>query len=553
MSFFSFSLLVYVLFKGYFFLLDWELFQLEGQFFAYSIILDWMSLSFLAVVFLISSCVMFYSEEYMMGETLKNSFAFVVFLFVFSMMFLIISPNFLSLILGWDGLGLVSFLLVVYYSNFKSYGAGMITCLSNRIGDGAILIAMGWMLSQGDLSFIFYKSFSAEVLIVAGFVVLAAMTKKSSNPLSAWLPAAMAAPTPVSALVHSSTLVTAGVYLLIRFYPLISLVWAGQVLFFLSALTMIMSSVGALYETDLKKIIALSTLSQLGLMMMALVAGFSVLAFFHLLTHALFKACLFLCAGSVIHIYGGSQDIRDLSVVGQFMPWTSASLGICSFALSGVPFLSAFYSKDKIIEESFEQGLGMIFLLFLMVSIALTMMYSMRLIKFITSENYPVGFSGVKDSVPMMWPISFLTLGAIFGGSFMGWLFLDLSYDNLFLSVKSGLLLMLIFGLMSGLLVNLPALGLTGFYSSLMWFLVSLSTKLPLFFGLNFSGQIWKWWDAGWSEKLGPKGLSLELNSLSGLSDLSFHLAYKYYLFTAFLLAFIWGWYIFCFHSLYKA
>jgi len=121
----------------------------------------------------------------MAGEIIKNSFAFVVFLFVASMMFLIISPNFLRLILGWDGLGLVSFLLVIYYSNFKSYRAGIITCLRNRIGDGAILISMGWILSQGDLTFIFYKFYSPEILAVAGFVVLAAMTKRAQIPFSA--------------------------------------------------------------------------------------------------------------------------------------------------------------------------------------------------------------------------------------------------------------------------------------------------------------------------------------------------------------------------------
>lgn len=176
------------------------------------------------MVFLISSCVMFYREEYIKEEVLKNSFAFVVFLFVISIMFLIIRPNFLRLILGWDGLGLVSFLLVIYYSNFKSFRAGMITCLRNRIGDGAILVAIGWMLSQGDLNFIFYKGGQREVLVVTSFVILAAMTKRAQIPFSAWLPAAMAAPTPVSALVHSSTLVTAGVYLLIRFYPTVTFV-----------------------------------------------------------------------------------------------------------------------------------------------------------------------------------------------------------------------------------------------------------------------------------------------------------------------------------------
>jgi len=152
---------------------------------------------------------------------------------------------------------------------------------------------------------------------------------------------------------------------------------------------------------------------------MSLAAGFRVLAFFHLLTHALFKACLFLCAGRVIHIYGGRQDIRDLSLAGKFMPWTRVRMGICSFALGGVPFLSAFYSKDKIIEESFEQGFGPIFLVFLIISIALTIMYRIRLIKYIVRETYSVNVNAVSDRVQIIWPISVLTLGAIFGGRFI--------------------------------------------------------------------------------------------------------------------------------------
>jgi len=322
------------------------------------------------------------------------------------------------------------------------------------------------MLSQGDLSFIFYKFPDSSIIVVASFVILAAMTKRAQIPFSAWLPAAMAAPAPVSALVHSSTLVTAGVYLLIRFYPIISSVGGGQVLFFTGSLTMIMSRVGALYETDLKKVIALSTLRQLGLMMMALSAGLCILAFFHLLAHALFKACLFLCAGGVIHLYGGRQDVRDLRVVGEYMPWTRIRMGVCSFALGGVPFLSAFYSKDKIIEERFEGGFRVLFLGFLIVSIALTIIYSLRLIKFIVGERYSNILGGLEDKPLVLWPIGCLTLGAIFGGSLIRWLFLDLSYDNLFLSIKTGLLLILFLGLISGLFISLPPLSFIGFYFS---------------------------------------------------------------------------------------
>ena len=190
------------------------------------------------------------------------------------------------------------------------------------------------------------------MLIISTLVILAAMTKSAQIPFSAWLPAAMAAPTPVSALVHSSTLVTAGVYLLIRFREVVNNIYAGKLLLLLSGLTIFMAGVGANYEYDLKKIIALSTLSQLGLIMMILSMGYATLAYFHLLAHALFKALLFLCAGAIIHGIGDIQDIRCIGrLVGQ-MPLTLSCLNVANFALCGLPFLAGFYSKDLILEVS---------------------------------------------------------------------------------------------------------------------------------------------------------------------------------------------------------
>lgn len=246
---------------------------------------------------------------------------------------------------------------MIYYQNYKSYSAGILTCLTNRVGDRAILIAISWLLAWGSLDYIYYLTFfRKEVFVATIFVGLAAITKRAQVPFSSWLPAAIAAPTPVSALVHSSTLVTAGIYLLVRFSPVLEIVNFKLILFFRGVLTIIMSSLGALYEIDLKKIIALSTLSQLGLIIIRLRAGYYLLAFFHLLTHALFKASLFLCAGRIIHSFIGRQDLRDLNGVTSIMPLSSSCLLICSLSLSGFPFLSAFFSKDKIIEESLRAG-----------------------------------------------------------------------------------------------------------------------------------------------------------------------------------------------------
>jgi NADH-ubiquinone oxidoreductase chain 5 len=258
-----------------------------------------------------------------------------------------------------------------------------------------------------------------ELLVGVSFIILAAITKSAQIPFSSWLPAAMAAPTPVSALVHSSTLVTAGVFLLIRFFPLFSELGIKQFLFISGALTITMSSLGALYEIDLKKIIALSTLRQLGLIIMALRMNFYLLAFFHLLTHALFKASLFLCAGRIIHLFNGRQDVRNLNIVTSYMPLTSSCLLVCSLALGGFPFLSAFYSKDKIIEEAFSSGFNGLCLLLLFVSIMFTIIYRFRLIYYISMESYEIRLEMNKDDQIMTKSIVVLTFGGIIGGRAM--------------------------------------------------------------------------------------------------------------------------------------
>jgi NADH-ubiquinone oxidoreductase chain 5 len=209
----------------------------------------------------------------MREEGFLSRFSWLVFLFVLSMSLVIFIPNIFAILIGWDGLGLVSFLLVVYYQNYKSLAGGIITVIVNRVGDVIILIAIALLSGEG-LYDIFYLSKDRGVSCVCFLILVAGMTKRAQVPFSSWLPAAMAAPTPVSALVHSSTLVTAGVFLLIRFYSYLAQAWWFQFsLLFLATLTMFMAGVAANLERDLKKIIALSTLSQLGVMIFSLGVG----------------------------------------------------------------------------------------------------------------------------------------------------------------------------------------------------------------------------------------------------------------------------------------
>jgi len=272
--------------------IEWEIVSLNSWSICITVILDWISHLFIGVVILISSMVLFYRGRYISEDRRKERFITLVLFFVLSMIFLIISPNLVRILLGWDGLGLVSYCLVIYYQNEKSNNAGMLTALSNRVGDVAILLRIFLMFEVGGWSYIFYLDIikEREVIVLQRLVVVAAITKRAQIPFSSWLPAAMAAPTPVSALVHSSTLVTAGVYLLIRFRVLLESRTAFKVLFLISAITMFMSGLGANFEYDLKKIIALSTLSQLGVIIRVLRIGLKELAFFHLVTHALLCA-----------------------------------------------------------------------------------------------------------------------------------------------------------------------------------------------------------------------------------------------------------------------
>jgi len=215
---FYFSFVFYSL--SYVVFTEFNLIDLNGSSFIFLVLLDWISLIFIGLVFFISSMVLIYRRSYMKGDPSINKFIYIIFMFVLSMGLIILSPNIISILLGWDGLGLVSYCLVIYYQNVKSYNSGILTILSNRLGDISILLCISWIVNYGSFRFFYLQTMDYSLIVVLTLVIIAAITKSAQIPFSAWLPAAIAAPTPVSSLVHSSTLVTAGVYLLIRFHSL---------------------------------------------------------------------------------------------------------------------------------------------------------------------------------------------------------------------------------------------------------------------------------------------------------------------------------------------
>nr|AOY39741.1 NADH dehydrogenase subunit 5 [Scolytinae sp. BMNH 1043123] len=516
--------------------------------------IDWMSLLFMSFVLYISSLIMNYSSEYMAGDLNLKRFIYLMLLFVFSMMMMILGMNLISILLGWDGLGLVSYALVIYYQNVKSYNAGMLTALSNRIGDAALLMAIAWMSGMGGWNFMNYLDLNLKLMnIICLFCILAAFTKSAQIPFSSWLPAAMAAPTPVSALVHSSTLVTAGVYLLIRISSNFSQNIL-QVLLFLSLFTMFMAGACANFEFDLKKIIALSTLSQLGMMITILSLGGQDLAFFHLLTHALFKALLFMCAGVIIHSFMDTQDIRLMGGLIYFMPVTCICMNISNFALCGLPFLSGFYSKDLMAEFLSMNIMNMFIYTIFYISIGLTVSYSFRLSYYIfwgdcNFNSYSsLICTNNKNMLKSMVGLIFLV---VFMGSSLSWTMLSTPYFIILpISMKLMTLIYISIGLIIGFELNnnlyfynlfsMKYLSVTMFLTG-MWNLPILST-LGMYSSVLTQGKLSiSYGDMGWLEYYGSSGLFKLMNqSIQNLQKFSLnHLKVFMFIFLIYLMFFI--------------
>nr|YP_010890205.1 NADH dehydrogenase subunit 5 [Celaenorrhinus consanguineus]WJJ70295.1 NADH dehydrogenase subunit 5 [Celaenorrhinus consanguineus] len=520
--FMNFMMMIYFIMNDLVIFMEWEVISFNSMSIVLSILLDWMSLLFMMFVSLISSSVIYYSKSYMSLEVNLERFIILVLLFILSMILLIISPNIISILLGWDGLGLVSYCLVIYYQNIKSYNAGMLTALMNRIGDVFILMVIAWMMNYGSWNYIFYLNFmnnDYEMSFISFMIIIAAMTKSAQIPFSSWLPAAMAAPTPVSALVHSSTLVTAGIYLLIRFNNLLVNTFFLKLLLILSGLTMLMAGISANFEFDLKKIIALSTLSQLGLMMSILSMGLPDLAFFHLLTHAMFKALLFMCAGVIIHLMNDNQDIRFMGGLSLYLPLTSLCMSISNLALCGIPFLAGFYSKDLILEMVMMSNLNLMIFYLYYISTGLTMFYTIRMLMYLMVNDYNlISIYNLYDEDYIMLKSMFMLLFmSVIIGSFLSWMIFSYPYMiYLPLNLKLMVIYVSLMGLMMGYLMSKMSIySINKFmfmynlslFLSLMWFMPNLSTYGLNYYFLNFSTKLMKNIDMGWSELYSGQGL----------------------------------------------
>nr|YP_009271537.1 NADH dehydrogenase subunit 5 [Hypselodoris festiva]ANX10017.1 NADH dehydrogenase subunit 5 [Hypselodoris festiva] len=479
-------------------ILELKLYSLNSSNFSLALIFDKVSISFSMVVTMISGSVFIFSQKYMEEDPFSERFIWILLSFVVSMNFLIFSGSIFFLLIGWDGLGITSFALIIYYESKESQLAGFQTLMINRIGDVIIVLSMFLFLVEGQ--FIFF-SMSDKMFYSSSLVLMfcvAALTKSAQFPFSSWLPAAMAAPTPVSALVHSSTLVTAGIFLVIRLsYNLNLSQNISTMLLLLGSTTCLLGSWGATYENDIKKIIALSTLSQLGVMVFSLGMNLPCLSLFHLYTHALFKALLFLAAGHILMVTFGAQDIRVMGGVGVMMPATCVMFNISSFCLIGAPFMSAFYSKHLILEMMFMSPINFFSMLIMILATMFTAKYVFRTLKAISWGKTGISLMSSCSSIYTTMPVLILSLGAIMGGK----LIMSMEIYNLefaFLPSFEALVINMItiLGVVYGLVEN--EIKKESFLMSTLFFLT------PLVYGsvkpLGFYMENMKMLDNGWVE-----------------------------------------------------
>ncbi len=407
---------------------------------------DSLTVSMLIPVLIVSSLVHVYSIGYMSHDPHNQRFFSYLSLFTFMMIILVTGNNFILMFVGWEGVGVCSYLLVSFwFTRIAANQSSLSAFLTNRVGDCFLTIGMFailWSFGNLDYTTVFSLApyYSENVIIIIGICLLiGAMAKSSQVGLHVWLPMAMEGPTPVSALIHAATMVTAGVYLLMRVSPLIE--YSSIVLLlclWIGAITTVFSSLIGLFQQDIKKVIAYSTMSQLGMMVIAIGLSSYNIALFHLINHAFYKGLLFLGAGAVIHAVADNQDFRKYGGLISYLPLTYSVMLIASLSLVAFPFMTGFYSKDFIIESAFgKYYISSIIVYFIAVIGAMfTTLYSVKVLylTFLTNPNGPIinykqAHAAHEGDIYMSLPLIILAIFSIFFGYITKDIFIGLGSD----------------------------------------------------------------------------------------------------------------------------